>query len=402
MIDGLLRAVARRVVPFALIGALAAGVMPAAAAPGTYAQLHAFRGLEGQDPVSTVLRGSDGVYYGTTSVGGPSHGGTIFRMTSDGTVTRMFAFDVTTNGAQPMDGLVEGPDGRLYGTASVGGPGVGGLVFAITKQGAFTILHTFSTGDGGTHPFNPMGAPVFGPDGALYGTTAQGGSVGGGTVWRLALDGTFSILWDLTQGNGPIGPNARLAVGSDGLLYGTSQYGGNDIGTVFRLAPDGSARRVLHAFTTDGDGAHPMSPVVEGADGKLYGTTSNGGIVDDPQHLGSGTVFSVSRGGANYRQLVRFSLALGDPIYPRGGLVESTRAGVFYGSGEAGGARGGGALFRMRGTDGQYQAVYAFETIDADGVDPRATLTLDLDGSFLGTTYGGGLGQGTVFRWTPR
>jgi uncharacterized repeat protein (TIGR03803 family) len=407
MIDKLLSAAARRVLPFAFLAVLAAGATAGPAGPGTYAQLHAFQGLDGRLPASTILRGSDGVYYGTTSVGGAHNAGTIFRMTSDGVVTRMYSFDSFLNGAGPMDGLVEGQDGRLYGTASAGGSAFSGVVFAITKQGKYTVLHDFGD-DGASAGFGqPQGAPVFGPDGALYGTTQQGGSADNGLVWRMLPDGSaYSILWEFTQANEPRWPSARLLVGSDGYLYGTSTYGGNGTGTVFKVAPNGGGRRVLYAFAGGTDGAGPVSPMLEGRDGKLYGVTEHGGNFDDFQGVGSGTVFTLSRQGRNYRQLVRFSAAAGDPIYPTGGLIEAVQDGVFYACSGSSGILGNSVLFRVRRTDGRFQDLYAFGSIENDGMDCRATLTRDVDGSYLSTTfYGGiprGMGDGTIFRWTPK
>jgi uncharacterized repeat protein (TIGR03803 family) len=414
MIDVLPRAVAHGLLHVALVGALMAGAGAVAAAPGRYEQVHALTGFpsEGSQPTSPVLLGSDGAYYGTTFTGGNGNVGTVFRMTSDGGVTWTYSFG--NDGMQPRDGLVEGPDGRLYGTASIGGigndrtNGGAGVVFAITKQGQYTVLHNFGFGGAG-HGAYPLGAPIFGPDGALYGATSSGGSIGDGLVWRLALDGTYTVLWDFARPGGPRGVSARLTLASDGLLYGTSSLGGNAYGTVFSLATDGSGQRILHTFAQGtGDGNTPMAPLIEGRDGRLYGTTAYGGLVDDRGRVGSGTVFTLTRSGTDYRQLIRFSAAQGGPIYPESGLVEADQDGMFYGTTYSNGtspAFGGGTLFRMRASDGRFQVLHVFGSVVSDGMNPQATLVRDVDGAYLGTTSQGGIGPGdgygTVFRWEP-
>jgi uncharacterized repeat protein (TIGR03803 family) len=392
-----------RAVLVATLG-IAALTAPARAAPGTYTQLHQFVGTDGRQPWATLVLGSDGKYYGTTQNGGAHNGGTVFSMApADNAVTRLFSFTFGSDGAEPHDGLVEGPDGRLYGTASTGGDGLNGVVFAITKQGKLTVLHSFHL-DASDTASHPIGAPVFGPDGALYGTTQAGGAADLGTVWRLALDGSYSILWAFAHaGRDPVHPDARLLLGGDGRLYGTSVYGGADnLGTVFRVAADGSSHKVLHAFTP-GSGNYPEAPLVQGRNGRLYGAARQGGLVDGTQSLGNGGVFTLTTTGGGYRDVIRFSGQAGDPVAPWGGLIEG-EDGVFYGTSQSIGIGGSGSIYRVRASSGAVQILHTFTSFVGDGWDARSTLLRNPDGEFLGTTYYGGdtRSDGTIFKWAPK
>jgi uncharacterized repeat protein (TIGR03803 family) len=140
------------------------------------------------------------------------------------------------------------------------------------------VLHSFgssSSGDG----IQPNIRLIFGSDGNLYGTTTNGGASGLGTVFKVTPAGAETVLYSFAEqpgdGNNPEG---GLVQGSDGNFYGTTAFGGaNDLGIVFKLTPDG-VETVLYSFTgSPDDGSRPIGNMVEGSDGNLYGTTSNGG-----------------------------------------------------------------------------------------------------------------------------
>ena len=115
--------------------------------------------------------------------------------------------------------------------------------------------------------------------GYLYGTTMQGGAYMGGSVFRLAPDGTLTLLHSFGGDSDGGFPRAGVVRDSFGNLYGTTEYGGAfHKGTVFRLAPDGTLT-VLHRFRGP-DGRSPASGVVRDSRGNLYGTTTQGGTAD--------------------------------------------------------------------------------------------------------------------------
>lgn len=253
---------------------------------GDVALLHKFAGTDGSGPEAPVLEANDGNLYGTTSFGGaaPGPGGTLFRLTPDGTFTVLHSLIDGADGSRPKAPLIQVNDGNLYGTAYEGGTSKRGTLFRLTSAGTFSVLHTFTGGaDGGF----PWGALIQAADGNLYGTTSvSGGSTfRGGTIFRMTLDGAFSVLHDFTGGDGEA-PLAGLIQAADGNFYGTTSGGVVSLGTVFKMTPAGTVT-TLHAFVGGaGDGAVPYAPLVAGRDA-LYGTTTRGG------NANVGTVFKI-------------------------------------------------------------------------------------------------------------
>jgi uncharacterized protein (TIGR03437 family) len=213
---------------------------------GNFTLLHAFSGPDGAHPAAPLIQAADGYFYGTTAYGGTVGYGTIFRMDTSGNVTVLHSFPAI---GMPLAGLLQASDGYLYGTASGGGLSPG-LVFRIDKAGNFAVVYNFS-GTDGSFP----AAPLFqASDGHLYGTTWGGGNltcgpneaisgypyfpVGGcGTVFKMDLSGDLTVVHAFSGTDG-IGPVAGLIQGPDGLLYGTTFYGGPGIffGEVYQLA----------------------------------------------------------------------------------------------------------------------------------------------------------------------
>jgi uncharacterized repeat protein (TIGR03803 family) len=232
-----------------------------------------------------ITWGSDGKLYGTTS-GATQLGnyGTIFSLTTNGTLTTLFTFG-GANGYFPYAGLVQGTNGCFYGTTTGRAlEGNYGGIFQYDPNGFFTNL---STSHGYSPYANPRSTLIQGSDGAFYGTTFEGGDLsqnygyGDGTVFRITTDGSLSILVSFT---GPtpayssLYPSAPLLQSSDGSFYGTTYSGGeSNLGTVFQMTPDGRLT-TLYSFTGGNDGAHPVGGLLQtGSDGNFYGTTLQGG-----------------------------------------------------------------------------------------------------------------------------
>ncbi len=252
---------------------------------------------DGQQPLATLVQGSDGCLYGTTPIGGSHNAGIVFKIaTSGGPPIWEYSFaGGFVDGSDPdAAGLVQGGDGNFYGTTTGGGAGpFHGTVYQITPSGSETVIYSFGSGvnDGKT----PRGGVVQGCDGNLYGTTYSGGSNSMGTVFEINLSAgppyQETLLWqfgghDPTSFDG-YNPQAGLVLGSDGNFYGTAATGGsNGLGEVFQLIPNGtqSIYYGLHGFYGEsvGDGAESGYPssaaaLVQGIDGNFYGTTYTGG-----------------------------------------------------------------------------------------------------------------------------
>jgi len=260
---------------------------------GTFSLLHSFGGAstDGTSPhLGSLALGADGNFYGTTRGGGYWAQGTAFRMTPTGQVKVLHQFEGGANdGATPTGQLTLASDGNFYGTTTSSGPASGGVLFRMTPAGKVTTLVAFSNAAGDAH--YPNAAPIQGADGFLYGTTAYGGQLGGGVVYKVALNGTrFSIVHHFdatassavhTDGNVPISPLMRA---SDGNLYGTCFSGGDrriygsGAGTLYKISPSGTYATVREFGRNSRDAGQPMSAPTQGPDGLLYGTTINGDL----------------------------------------------------------------------------------------------------------------------------
>ncbi len=320
--------------------------------------------------------------------------------------TTLLTFD-GANGANPKSvALVQGADGDLYGTTSSGGSTANcsagcGTIFKISLDGKLTTLHSFCDQPDCTEGMNPQAGLIQATDGNFYGTTLAGGAhEGNGTVFRMTPSGmvttiySFCAMQKCADGNSP---NAALHQGADGNLYGTTSAGGTkDSGTVFKTTPAG-ALTTLYSFCMQpdcADGSNPVAELTQGADGNLYGMTSQGG-------KGSGTVFNINPSGALttiYTFCSRPQCA--DGGNPKGGLIQGAD-GNFYGTTFAGGTGNAGTVFMLT-PEGALTTIFSFCTGCAVGATPYSTLVQSKDGSFYGTAYyGGAKGQGTAFKLTP-
>jgi uncharacterized repeat protein (TIGR03803 family) len=311
-----------------------------------YATLHAFltNGVDGQSR-GALIQASDGALYGMTVRGGTNGAGTVYKLNVDGSGYRLLHVfgSVARDGGNPEAGLIEGHDGGLYGTTFWGGSNGVGTVFRLSKDGnSYGVLYHFgrTASDGA----NPDTAVVQGADGALYGTTFFGGTNDAGTVFRLNTNGgSYGVLRTFTKSAGDgQNPYAALMQASNGALYGTTYNGGaSNVGTVFMLSTDGGGYSILHSFNSfAGDAQRPRGALLEGKDGLLYGTTYSGGS------NGVGAIFKLAQAGANYSIWRGFLSSGGDGQNPRGGLVLGSD-GAFYGTTSAGGQSGVGTVFQI-------------------------------------------------------
>jgi uncharacterized repeat protein (TIGR03803 family) len=256
----------------------------------TFTVLHAFAGgMDGALPDGGVIRDSSGNLYGTTSFGGASDSGTVFKVDATGKETVLYSFTGKADGGQPIAGVIRDAAGNLFGTTPAGGTRYlsAGTAYKVDTTGKETVLHKFVYNGSGDGLYPYAGLVPSGEN--LYGTTSGGGTSGYGALFRLDKAGNETVLYSFTGGTDGRDPeNCGLVHDSAGNLYGTTEFGGdsdND-GTVFELDPSGK-ETVLHVFTKT-EGTRPVAGVIRDAAGNLYGTTTEGGA------FGWGTVFKIT------------------------------------------------------------------------------------------------------------
>ena len=431
--------------------------------------LHAFSGGKDGATPTALIEGKDGVLYGATTAyvqqavdGSIFHtAGTLFAIKGRGalvTLTSAFAVFPRTNFLNPDNqggpmALAIGADRALYGATANDGQGYGTL-FRRARDGALTILYTFTGLSDGAQP-NTL---IVGGDGNIYGTTAQAGA-GNGTVFRLAPNGTFTTLAPLPALAGGNATPSSLLWAEDGNLYGgllASTSSAGVPGAVFRVTPAGVVT-LLHRVG-DGATASAQGPraLLQSADGSFYGTTFSDGV------HGAGTLFRLTLAGALTtlysftgkadgeapnvltetlaRKPVLFGTTSGnaDPNSGAGSFTASgdfgtvfrwrsdagfetlyrfgykhdfspnflvrARSGLLYGTtaGDSSAPDGDAGTVFVITSRGELRTLYRF-TGGADGGEPTS-LTEASDGNFYGRTSSGGgsASNGTVFRMTPR
>ncbi len=301
---------------------------------------------------------------------------------------------------------------RLFGTA-IGGDSAsgGGVAFELapSKTGyRETILHEFS---GGRDGFEPLGTLTLGKGGVLFGTTAEGGLAGLGTVFKLRPSGTGyteTVIYYFPLQSAGAYPKGSLALdAATGALYGTTTQGGaTNNGIAFSLTPQGAGYNVkmLHSFTGGSDGAQPLGNLILRGS-SLYGVAMSGGA----RH-GLGVVYRLSPSGSGYLETTLHEFSgrrLRDGQLPDAGLVMD-KAGDLFGTTQAGGigpSGGYGVVFELVPSGAQYteRILHAFAG-GADGGGPNGGLIAGGDGTLYGTTFfgGGSADAGTVFQLRPR
>ncbi len=428
----------------ALEGCNGAGVPPpaardAATASGAGASnetvLHSFGGPDGAGATTGLIAGKNGVFYGTTAFGGAG-AGTVFKLTpsaSGYTESVIYSFKGGLDGSVP-EGMIE-RHGVFYGVTFVGGDPSGnggagwGTIFKLApaKSGYVeSVLYRFQ---GDPNAWEPNGPIVMDAAGTIYGSTGPGGSHNFGTIFKVFRSGSSfseSVIYSFPGGSGGQEPQAGLTIDKHGSIYGTTMYGGSNVGrpckypgcgTVFKLEPTGSSytERVIYAFHGDRDGDLPYGVLtVDDRTGDVYGTTYWGG------RKGNGSVFKLRPKGSGYTEAILHGFkGKSDGFLPEGTLLLK-RDGTLYGTAALGGGGcsgiGCGAVFSLvpSGTGYAFHVIYDFRE-PKRGAEPEQTnLIADASGALYGTTRSGGTqtsctdggpggatGCGVVFKIVP-
>ena len=380
----------------------------------TYTPLASFPAFSGGliNPLN-IIQASDGNFYGVTYNGGVTNaaagilgGGTAFQLTPNGILTTLYQFGSRANDGVNPNGIIQGADGNFYGTTAMGGTSGAGTVFKLTTQGTMTTLASFDGADGGS---NPGAGIIQASDGNFYGTTVLGGTAGAGTIFQVTPDGFFTTLYSFGSSTSDgLYPLGALVQGPDGVFYGTTYAGGmgdcpgvifknTNCGTIFSAGPKG-AFSTLYAFgQTAGDGTNPGSALILAKDGNFYGTTNYGGA------NGAGTFFEMTSAGV-VSILYSFGASATDGVHPGWGVVQGAD-GNFYGVTSQGGSSslclaGCGSFFQITPAGVETQ-LHLFGSSQTDGTQPGSTPIQGTNGSFYGTAAGGGASKdGMVYQLT--
>ncbi len=360
------------------------------------ATLHTFTGRDGETPECTLVLGPGGDLYGTTTRGGKGYG-TIFKITQDGRFTSLAQFDYW-NGAIPLSLVFDAKSNGFYGAAETGGTNRTGTLFHVTPEGKIIALHSFGPKPAGKSyanagGANPFSSPIVGKDGALYGTVRNGGRYGGGILYKLSLDGTFTVLHDFKPDDGQHSERTPYQ-NADGTLYGTTSDGGhNGYGTVYQVGLNGKYK-VLHSFSPE-DGVYPKGPPTSSPGGGFEG------IMREGHASGKYWAYLITRKGDFYRISTEGS---NDTFLP---AFASTHGpdGSFYDTTFHWTSADGGTVYRVT-PQSQVTLLYQFHA-GAGGYGPCGGITFMPNGVLYGTTYNGGLdalgadtGHGTIYKLT--
>ncbi len=338
-----------------------------------------------------MSQGRDGNLYSTIQNDGTKNVGTVYSMTTAGTLSTVYSFcslTSCTDGGYPYGGVTLGFDGNFYGTTQGGGSHAAGTVFKVTPTGTLTTLWNFANG---TDDSVPVYTTLLGQDGNMYGVSWGQYNGQYGAFFKVSAAGVFKALSDFTYTNGAL-PNLPTQ-GTDLNFYGTAQAGGDPTckcGLVYKATAAGKIT-VLHTFKGyPSDGYRPIGILVQGTDGNFYGTTYQGGAHNQ------GSVFKITPAGV-YTLVYSFNFSSGylDADLPEAGLTLGTD-GNLYGVGTAGGSKNAGAIFKITPA-GNESILYNFCSVTCnDGFGPATPLVLHTDGKFYGNTNGNSLG-GSVF-----
>jgi uncharacterized repeat protein (TIGR03803 family) len=385
----------------------------------TFTTLHTFDLTDGAYPSAPLVQGLDGNLYSTTYGGARnicSGGcGTIFKVTPSGALTTVHEF-IEADGVNPT-GLVLASNGNFYGATNGGSYGSKDVIpfFELTSEGTFVSIVGSSSAV--TYFSSPLMQDTI--DGNFYGTTANYGNkrqklcddVLCGSVFQITPSGTTTFLYSFCNlKNCADGwyPTAPLVQGSNGFLYGLTNYGGSGMpypnGTIFKIGTKG-ALNILDSidFTNVGGndtGAPPAAGLIEGSDGNFYGTLEVAAFPNCPNYEGNcGVIFKITPEGAF---TIVHSFDGSDGAGPLAALIQAND-GNFYGTTSGVGSRGVcsgtdcGTIFKMT-PGGTLTTLHSFDK--TDGMNPTAALVQGTDGNIYGTTNGF-VGQhlyGTVFK----
>ena len=357
-----------------------------------YKKLVDFDLTNGANPNGNLVQASNGKLYGLTTNGGSSGSGVIFSFDpSSSTYTKLKNLD-GTDGANPRGSLMQASNGKLYGTTSGGGSSGAGVIFSYDPDTpAYIKLADFDNTNGAS----PNGIFMQASNGMLYGTASSGGYSNSGVIFSYDHNTPgYKKLVDIGYTNAT-SPSGSLAQSINGKLYGmTSAGGSSNNGVIFSYDPSTSTYTNLKDLDgANGNNFYGRSSLIEATDGKLYGTTRQGGI------SGYGVIFSFDPSTSTYTKLIDFVGINGSD--PDGSLVQAND-GKLYGTTLQGGSSGNGVIFSFDPITSTYTYTNLNDSGYINGARPYGGLVQANDGKLYGTTLlGGSINRGVIFSFDP-
>lgn len=384
----------------------------------TFSVLHTFAGgQDGKWSNSGITLGGSGTLYGTTYAGGTVGDGTVFKLTlhnSNWIYTPLYDF---LSAANPRGGITISPSGIPFGTTS-GGDGGLGTVFEVTPQAGIchsvqcywneSTVYTFTGAYGLLPEYSNLS---FDSAGNIYGTTYDGPYPGGGAMYELMRSGgTWTPILLHSFGNGDNGhdglrPYSNVVMDQSGNHYATTSMGGTaGLGAIVQVMPgeDIYQDNVIYSFSDDQNGNTPYTGLIVDAQGNLYGATSAGGSG------GGGTVFELSPSGGQWQFTLLYSFTGSDG--PVSGNLTMDSAGNLYGATDGDGLYDLGMVFKLSPSNGSWTLTDLHDfTGGSDGAYPSMNVARDASGNLYGAAFSGGQtggycgsqGCGVVWEITP-
>lgn len=391
---------------------LALTLLATAASAQTFSVFYSFNFKNGSAPNGGLILDSAGNFYGTTQFGGSSNRGVIFKLSPAGQQTILYTFTGKTDGGIPIGRLIRDAQGNLYGISSAGGDPTCscGTVFELTSTGTLKTLHSFLGGTDGSQNQGQAELGLVMVKGNLYGSASFGGvsgcdgSLGCGVLFKVTLAGVETVLYRFTGKADGAFPQ-DLITDAAGNIYGETggSYLSGNGGTIFKL--DATGLTTLYTFPEGAAGTSPRWGLLRTAKGVFYGVTQFGGNTSNCAigTVGCGVAFSVNAQGTE-KVLHTFGEQAGDGEEPSAGLFDAAGNGyatTFYGGTVNSTCSFGCGVVARQDARGNYSVIYSF-TGAADGFNPSGGLAKDRSGNIYGATIDGGSGgNGVIYKITP-
>ncbi len=361
---------------------------------GTTTKLYAFGATKGFSPFGSLVQAASGKLYGMTDLGGLNRNGTLFSFDPQALVfTDDVDFNGAVNGAIPAGALMRATNGKLYGTATVGGTGGVGVLFQFdTATSTYTKIVDFN---GAGNGYSPRGSLIQATNGRLYGLTTGGGAHNAGVLFEYDITtSTFIKRVDFDTITTGAAPQGTLMQAIDGKLYGLTYYGGlNNLGVLFSFDINALVLTKLIDFDGTTKGSNPAGALIQTNTGKMYGMASGGGSSS------LGVLFEYDPISTTFTNRVTLTGANG--ANPYGSLLEESN-GKLAGLTSSGGTAGGGVLFEYDTAAAVLSVINNFDGSSGGGYSPNGSLVLGPNGKLFGTlAFGGPTGEGAIFEYLP-